>query len=118
MSRLFRFLLLPAGAGAMVAFSRRNREEPQPFFADARPAQDEPVMDPRDAEEPVSEFRSAWSPAEAAVLPEEEPFVAELPATPFPADDAPDDPSFVADLREPDRSSAQTDTWSGRAIGS
>ena len=67
MSRLFRFLLLPAGAGAMVAFSRRNREEPQRFFADPRSAQD---------------------------------------------------PSFAADLREPDRSSAQTDTWSGRAIGS
>jgi hypothetical protein len=71
MSRLFRFLLLPASAGAVVAFSRRNREEPQPFFADARPA---------------------------AILPEEAP--------------------FVADLREPDPSSAQTDTWSGRAIGS
>ena len=96
MSRLFRFLLL--SAGAMVAFGRRHREEPQPFFADARPAQDEPVLDASDAEE--------------------EPFVAELPATPFPADDAPDDPSFVADLREPDPSSARTDTWSGRAIGS
>ena len=42
MSRLFRFLLLLAGAGALVAavrhISRRNREQQQPFFADAYPA--------------------------------------------------------------------------------
>ena len=42
MSRLFRFLLLLAGAGALVAvvrhMSRRTREPPQPFFADAHRA--------------------------------------------------------------------------------
>ena len=42
MSRLSRFLLLPTGAGALVAVarqvSRRSHEHPQPFFADVRRA--------------------------------------------------------------------------------
>ena len=58
--------------------------------------------------------------------PAEEPFVAELPATPFMADDAADhghtEPWFVADVQEPapkiEPSPSKTDTWSGRAVGS
>jgi hypothetical protein len=96
------------------------------------------VLESVDADEPLSEFRAAWSPAEqpeaveeqpfvAEEVPAEVPFVAERPATPFmaeaPVAGEPADAWFVADVLEPvakqeDPSPSKTDTWSGRALGS
>src|SRR3954468_1661759 len=65
MSRLVRFILLLAGAGAAVAvarhLTRRHAEEAKPFFADSyvpptpAPVAQEPVAEPAPVEEPVAE---------------------------------------------------------------
>jgi hypothetical protein len=95
------------------------------------------VPEPIEAEEPVAAPEPALFEDEPMMAvpalheavsdePAEEPFVAELPATPFMADDAADqghtEPWFVADVQEPapkiEPSPSKTDTWSGRAVGS
>ena len=84
-----------------------------------------PAVESFEADEHLSEFRAAWSPAEDA--PADEPFVAERTPTPFmsdePVEDEPNVPWFVADVQEPapkaeEPSPSKTDTWSGRALGS
>jgi len=77
MSRLFRFLLLLAGAGALIAaarhLSRRSREQQQPFFADAHTA---PAPTPAFvAPEPIAEAVVVQEPVVA-----EEPIVAPEPS--------------------------------------
>lgn len=96
MSGLFRLLLLLAGAGALVPvvrhISRRHREQRQPIFAD-------PVA----ASEPAR-FGSAHVMALA------------------PAEEEHAEAWFVADVQQPalmaEPPSLQSDTWSGRALGS
>ena len=81
MSRLFRFLLLLAGAGALVAavrhISRRNREQQQPFFADASRARPCPSR-------PRPSSRRSWSSRSPSSSPEPvvEPVVVEEPVEP------------------------------------
>ena len=101
MSRLFRFLLLLAGALIAIArYSRhRNREQQQPFFADAHRA---PASTPSVAPEAVME-------------PDEDSFVADVGVRgPFALEDedAAGEP-FAAEQLAP-----KTETWSGRDIGS
>ena len=78
----------------------------------------------RRADEHLSEFRAAWSPAETArrraLRRRAHPHPVQSDE---PVEDEPNVPWFVADVQEPapkaeEPSPSKTDTWSGRALGS
>jgi len=95
-------------------------------FRSASQPDEAPAVESFEADEHLSEFRAAWSTADAEDESAEAPFVAERTPTPFmadePAEDEPNVPWFVADVQEPapkaEPSPSKTDTWSGRALGS
>ena len=93
MSRLFRFLLLLAGALIAIArySSHRNRGQQQPFFADAHHAPEAVMESDEDSFVADVGVRGPFALEDEDAM--GEPFAAEQPAT-------------------------KTETWSGRAIGS
>jgi hypothetical protein len=102
MSRLFRFLLLLAGALIAIArySSHRNREPQQPFFADGHRA-------PAPAAASVA--------PEVVMEPDEDSFVAVVGVRgPF----ALEDEDAVGQPFAAEQPAPKTETWSGRDIGS